>query len=203
MTMKMTADRISDDNFAEEFRDLDFSAAEIMSKEFEDCTFVNCDFTEANLLHCIFEDCRFLRCDMGVMKIDGSRFADAVFEECKMSGIDWTKALYSDIITAAPMRFLNSVLDYSSFYGLCLQEMEMRGCRVEDVDFRECDLSGADFRESDFSKSLFRNTDLSGADFTLAQNYTIDINVNTLKGAKFSRYEAIRLLDGLDITLVD
>lgn len=201
--MKMTADKLPDDNFAEEFRDMDFSAREIVSKEFEECTFVNCDFRDAKLLHCVFEDCRFLRCDMGVMKIEGSRFTDAVFEDCKMSGVDWTKARYSDIISAAPMRFLYSVLDYSSFYGLGLQELEMRGCRVEDVDFRECDLSGADLRESDFSKSLFRNTDLSGADFTLAQNYTIDINVNTIKGAKFSRYEAIRLLEGLDITLVD
>lgn len=199
----MTTDRFSDDNFAEEFRDMDLSAAEIASKEFEDCTFVNCDFRDAQLLHCIFEDCRFLRCDMGVMNVAGSRFSDVVFEECKMSGIDWTKALYSDVIAAAPMRFLNSVLDYSSFYGLSLKEMEMRGCRAEDVDFRESDLSGADLRESDFSKSLFRNTDLSNADFTLAQNYTIDINVNTLKGAKFSRYEAIRLLEGLDIMLVD
>ena len=92
-----------DDNFAEEFRDLDLSTAAIVSKEFEECIFVNCDFSEAQLRHCIFEDCRFLKCNMSVMKVDGSRFSNVVFEESKLSGIDWTKAIYSDILLDAPL----------------------------------------------------------------------------------------------------
>ena len=99
--------------------------------------------------------------------------------------------------------FLNCILDYASFYGLRLQSLVMRECRAYDADFRECDLSGADLRESDLTDSLFRNTNLSGADLTLAENYRIDINVNTIKGARFSRYEALTLLEGLEITLVD
>ncbi len=192
-----------DDNFAEAFRDLDLSKEEIISKEFEDCTFVNCDFSEAQLRHCIFDDCRFLKCNMSVMKVDGCRFSNVVFEESKLSGIDWTKALYSEILLDAPLTFLNCIVDYSSFYGLTLQSLVMRECKAYDVDFRESDLSGADLRESDLTDTLFRNTNLSGADLTLAENYTIDINVNTIKGAKFSRYEALTLLDGLEITLVD
>ena len=198
----ITAD-FQEDNFAEEFRDLDLSAAEIFSKEFEECTFINCDFSDARLRRCIFDRCRFIKCSMGVMKVDGSRFSDVLFEECKLTGIDWTKAAYSDIMLGSPFTFLNSVLDYSSFYGLTLQELVMRECRVKDADFRESDLSRADLRESDFSDSLFRNTNLSGADLTLAENYRIDIYVNTIKGAKFSRYEALCLLESLDITLVD
>lgn len=192
-----------DDNFAEEFRDLDLSDEEIISKEFEECTFVNCDFSEVQLRHCIFEDCRFLKCNMSVMKVDGSRFSNVVFEESKLSGIDWTKAVYSDILLDSPLTFLNCIVDYSSFYGLTLQSLVMRECKAYDVDFRESDLSGGDLRESDLTDTLFRNTNLSGADLTLAENYTIDINVNTIKGAKFSRYEALSLLDGLEITLVD
>lgn len=194
---------LKEDNFAEEFRDLDLSEAEIISKEFDDCTFIDCDFSEAQLRHCIFEDCRFLKCNLGVVKVDGSRFSNVVFEESKLSGIDWTKAVYSDILLDAPLTFVNCILDYASFYGLRLQALVMRECKAYDVDFRECDLSGADLRESDFTDSLFRNTNLSGADLTLAENYTIDINVNTIKGARFSRYEALTLLEGLEITLVD
>ena len=192
-----------EDNFAEEFRDLDLSTAAIVSKEFEECIFVNCDFSDAQLRHCIFEDCRFLKCNLSVMKVDGCRFSGVVFEESKLSGIDWTKAIYSDILLDAPLTFLNCIVDYSSFYGLSLQSLVMRECKAHDVDFRESDLTGADLRESDLTDSLFRNTNLSGADLTLAENYRIDINVNTIKGARFSRYEALSLLDGLEITLVD
>ncbi|MGB6019696.1 MAG: pentapeptide repeat-containing protein [Sulfurimonadaceae bacterium] len=195
--------KFQDDNFAEEFRDLDFSAEEIFSKEFDDCIFINCDFSDAQLRHCIFEDCRFLKCNLSVIEIDSSRFSNVVFEESKLSGIDWTKAAYSDVLLDAPLTFINCIVDYSSFYGLTLQTLVMRECKAHDVDFRESDLSQADFRETDFTDTLFRNTDLSGADFTLAENYTIDININTINEAKFSRYEAFSLLDGLNITLVD
>ena len=200
--MNMTTDKFQDDNFAEEFRGLDLSAAELSLKEFAECTFIDCDFSEARLSRCIFEDCRFIKCNMSVLKVDGSKFSDVVFEECKLSGIDWTKAAYSDIMLGSPFTFLNSVLDYSSFYGLILQELVMKECRVHDTDFRESDLSFADLRETDFTDSLFRNTNLSGAYLTLAENYRIDIYVNTIKGAKFSRYEALSLLESLDITLV-
>jgi uncharacterized protein YjbI with pentapeptide repeats len=199
----MKTDKFQDDNFAEEFRDLDLSAAELSSKEFAECTFVNCDFSGARLSRCIFEECRFIKCNMSVLKVDGSRFSDVVFEACKLSGIDWTKAAYSDILPGSPFTFLNSVLDYSSFYGLKLQELVMRECRVHDADFRESDLSLSDLRETDFTDSLFRNTNLSGANLTLAENYRIDIYVNTINGARFSRYEALNLLESLDITLVD
>lgn len=63
--------------------------------------------------------------------------------------------------------------------------------------------SGADFTETNFSNSLFMQTDLSNADLTEANNYNIDIRFNEVKKAKFSRYEALRLLDLLDIELVD
>ena len=50
---------------------------------------------------------------------------------------------------------------------------------------------------------LFEETDLSGADFTEAVNYTINILHNSIKKANFSRFEAVSLLEGLDIVLVD
>ena len=59
------------------------------------------------------------------------------------------------------------------------------------------------FRSLDFANSLFNGTDLSGADFTEAINYQIDVNRNKIKGAKFSRYEAVSLLESLGIELID
>jgi uncharacterized protein YjbI with pentapeptide repeats len=64
-------------------------------------------------------------------------------------------------------------------------------------------LKDADFSDSDLSNTLFRNTNLSSSNFTHSTNFDIDINQNNIKGAMFSRYEAVRLLNGLGIKLVD
>jgi hypothetical protein len=50
---------------------------------------------------------------------------------------------------------------------------------------------------------LFGKTNLVSADMTEALNYNIDLHENNIKNAKFSRYEAMRLLDCLEIELVD
>ena len=71
------------------------------------------------------------------------------------------------------------------------------------MDFREGSFCEADFRSTDFANSLFKETDLTGADFTGAVNYRIDVNYNKISRAKFSRYEAVNLLESLGIELVD
>jgi uncharacterized protein YjbI with pentapeptide repeats len=56
---------------------------------------------------------------------------------------------------------------------------------------------------TDFANALFGRTNLSRANFAEAINYDIDVFNNEIKAAKFSRHEAIRLLDSLDIELID
>jgi uncharacterized protein YjbI with pentapeptide repeats len=71
------------------------------------------------------------------------------------------------------------------------------------VDFREADLSGASFGATDLSESLFSSTDLSEADLSRARNYSIAPGRNVLTQARFSLPEAMALLYGLDIVLVE
>ena len=79
----------------------------------------------------------------------------------------------------------------------------MKECRAKDVDFSNASLQKANFTGSDFKGALFGNTHLENANFTDAQNTTIDIRSNHLKGAIFSRYEALYLLETMGIVLVD
>jgi uncharacterized protein YjbI with pentapeptide repeats len=76
-------------------------------------------------------------------------------------------------------------------------------CKAHDVDFRSGSFTKAKFTNTDFTNSLFSKTNLKEADFSEAQNYTIDIFNNDIKGARFSRYEALSLLDSLEIDLID
>ena len=187
--------------WAEIFSGMDASEHSFSSIEFDDCTFRGCDFRESLFRHCRFIDCRFIECDMNVADFSGTRFEETRFEQCKLNGVDWTKADYSEFIQEAPFSFYESVLDYSSFFGAKLENLCLKNCRLIEVDFRESDLAGSNFFGSDLRESQFRNTNLSNCDFREAYNYTIDIRINTITGAKFSRDEAVSLLQSLDIVL--
>ena len=79
----------------------------------------------------------------------------------------------------------------------------MEACKAHNVDFREGDFSNSNFTYAELSGASFVNTNLSGADFSEATGYDINIYQNTIKKARFSRFEAARLLDCLEIELVD
>jgi fluoroquinolone resistance protein len=185
------------------FTGLNWSRRDVTVKEFDGCTFKECDFSETVFSKCKFIDCQFFQCNLSLAKITLSKFSDVAFDECKMVGMDWTKAAWSSLALASPIKFHKCILNDSSFFGLNLEELAMEECKAHDVDFRECNLTEANFSYTDFAHSLFKKTNLARANFAEAINYDIDIYVNEIKGAKFCRYEAARLLEGLGIELVD
>ena len=180
-----------------------FSGQKITSKEFEDCTFTECDFSDVTLDKCDFIDCHFIKCNLSVVKLGYSKFSDVVFEECKVIGVDWTKATWPNLTNYSQIKFHQCILNDSSFYGLGLEELVMEGCKAHDVDFREANVKEANFSGTDFLHSLFGKTNLSLANFSESINYSIDVYNNFIKGAKFCRYEAVSLLESLEIELVD
>ncbi len=185
------------------FKSLSFSELTLSGGEFEDCHFEQCDLSYVVLAGCKFINCHFLQCNLSLADISRSRFSDVVLKECKVVGVDWTKASWPDITILSSILFEECVLNDSSFFGLELKMLVVRQCRVHNVDFREGSFCNADFSSSDFLNSLFNQTDLSEADFSDSSNYHIDIYNNNINKAKFSRYEAVSLLEGLDIELVD
>lgn len=188
---------------SETFKSLDLSGKTITLKEFEGCSFENCDFSEAILKRCNFIDCEFISCNLSNVKIEYSKFADVCFRDSKLIGINWTKVDFPRMLFSAPFSFYKCILNDSSFQGLTLPDLIMEECRAHNVDFRDGDFASSNFTYTDLTGCLFHKTNLSGADFSEAVNYDIDIYRNTIKKAKFSRFEAIRLLDSSEIELVD
>ncbi|QHS12906.1 pentapeptide repeat-containing protein [Shewanella sp. Arc9-LZ] len=170
---------------------------------FERCHFTQCDFSQSDFYHCHFIECVFSQCNLSVMSVVATEFDDVTFSGCKAIGIDWTKAEWPQFMTQTTIKFERCMLNGSNFYSLHLPEFSLVDCRAHDVDFREANLSKADLRMTDFNLSQFSHTNLTGANFTDALNYQIDITANNVKQAIFSRFEALSLLEGLDIQLVD
>jgi len=185
------------------FNDLKFSQKKVLNNEFFDCCFKSCDFNEALFLNCEFNNCTFIACTLNNVAVNNSKFLDVEFIDCKIIGVNWTNAYWRGLVLLAPLNFKRCMINSSSFYGLNLEKTMIVECRSHDVDFRECNLSDVNFSQTDLQDSLFNNTNLTGANFHSAKSYDINIKNNILKNASFCRYEAVRLLNSLDINLID
>lgn len=185
------------------FEQLDHSGKTISGKEFEDCTFQHCNFSDTHFEGCRFIECTFNQCNLSLVNLASSRIADVQFEQCKMVGIDWTRVHWPQTLFNAPMSFVDCALDGSCFFGLELHELRLQDCAAINLDLRQASLRGSDFSGSDFSESTFQQCDLRGVNFSDAHSYDIDLNHNQLKGAQFNRLEAVRLLEYLNIKLID
>jgi len=191
------------DCFAEEFEKIDLRGECIKNAEFEECTFVASDFSETLFRSCRFIDCRFENCNLSVTKLTDSMMSGCEFVSSKMIGIDWTMCNWTSLLNSEPLRFVQCKLDDSNFYGFSQDRMVMKECSAKEIDFRAGSFKNTDFSSSDFKGALFGDTHLEYANFTDATNTQIDLKNNHLKGAIFSRYEALYLLESMGIVLVD
>lgn len=188
---------------SETFSDLEYSNQTISHKEFEDCSFESCDFNETSFDQCVFHDCIFKSCNLSLAKLNGSKFQNVRFIECKLIGVDFTKAHWRGLNLDSPFKFQDCLLNSASFFGLKQGKLELKNCRAHDVDFRDCNLEEANLQGTDFSTSLFHHTQLKKANFVGAVNFDINLKTNTLTEATFSKFEALQLLESLEINLVD
>lgn len=185
------------------FEKLDLTSAHLENALFEECVFNHCNFTSAVFSRCKFSHCTFNHCNLSVVDLSWSKFYEVAFNECKLSGTDWTRADWPAFNLDPELSFTKSILTNATFLGLKLQGLKMEECKLHDVDFRECDLSGSAITGCDLAGSLFNQTSLRAADFTDSWGFNINVLQNTVTGAKFSRPEAMSMLESLGIELVD
>ena len=191
------------DSFAEEFEGVELQGARVKKAEFEECTFISCDFTETFFHSCKFIDCSFVNCNLSLVKLTDTKISGSSFKSCKMIGIDWTMCNWTSLLSSEPIEFIECILNDSNFFGLTLERLVIKKSSAKDVDFRSGKFVKADFSSSDFKGAWFGSTNLEYANFTDATNTQVDIRTNSLKGAIFSRYEALYLLESMGIVLVD
>jgi fluoroquinolone resistance protein len=185
------------------FKEVHLDDEQLVSSEFYDCTFLRCSFAGCTLRACRFVNCTFRQCDLSLIQVPESAFSGTRFEDSKVVGVDWTQADWAAVGLGDPIGFSRCVISHSTFISLSLKKLQVRDCVATDVDFREADLTKADFAGTDLSESLFSSTNLTEADLSSARNYHIPPGQNILKQAKFSLPEAMALLYGMDIILID
>ncbi|MBN9297610.1 MAG: pentapeptide repeat-containing protein [Filimonas sp.] len=166
----------------------------ITGVEFYKCHFYKCSFKETKFSECSFEQCVFEECDLSLMKINKTTFSSVQVKSSKAIGVIW-----SDVINAFAIDFTQSNINYGNFVGKQLKKVKFINCSIAEADFSDCNLSQAVFTGSDLTNARFIQSDLTQANFIDATNYTIDVNINKIKKAKFKLPEALSLLYSLDI----
>lgn len=189
--------------FEQSFEQQRLPSQQLSGIEFDSCEFNKCDFSSVVFTRCKFIDCTFNHCNLSLMQVPYSQFVEVAFVECKLVGVDWTRAAWPSFQLHAELQFKQCILNDASFFGLTLNGLVLERCKLHEVDWREGDFSNSVMTDCDFSNSLFMRTKLNKVDFTDSCHFSINVLENTLTKARFSRYEALSLLESLGIELVD
>ena len=181
------------------FERIDFSEKPLAEADYDSCTFTGCNFLNSDLSGTRFIDCEFRECNLSTANLTKTSFQDTRFRDCKMLGLYFQKC--------NPLGFMigveNCQLDHSSFYKVNLILTTFLNSKLHDVDFTEAELKNAVFDNCDLLNSVFENTHLEKADFSTSFNYSIDPEINRIKGAKFSLPAVVGLLNKYGIEIKD
>jgi fluoroquinolone resistance protein len=166
----------------EVFDKIDFTQQRIIKGEYDNCTFTGCNFSGTDLTEISFSECKMTDCNLSMAIIAKAAFKDVQFKNCKLLGLKFDEC--SDFLFS--VSFELCVLHLSSFYKSRLKKTRFLGCNLKEVDFTEADLTSAVFENCDLTDAHFERTVLEKADLRTAFHYSIDPDINSIKGAKFS-----------------
>ena len=180
------------------FENIIWEGKTITGREFYECQFYKCSLKECIFVDCSFERCTFEDCDLSLIQFKKTAFSRVVLQHSKAIGVAWTNA--RDPLT---VDFHHSRISYSTFSGKNLKKGVFIHCQADEVDFSACNLSLANFTGTDLAGARFAATDLTQANFVGAQRYAINVQENKVRKAKFSLPDALALLDGLGVEIVE
>lgn len=176
-----------------------WSGASLTEVDFKNIQFRSCNFSQAILHDCHFDSCSFTDCNLEMIKVGGSNFSDVRFEKSRMRGILWDGAglSFHDI------RFSNSDLDYSSFYGRKLDNhVTFDGCSLQETSFESTSLKNGKITNCLLRDARFTDAELSRTDFSHSSRVTIDLGSHKVKKPIFTLPEALCLFEQFDIEIV-
>lgn len=179
-------------DFIEEksFEFQDFSTKSLPKNEYESCKFLNCNFSGSSLAEVRFSNCVFKDCNISNVDITGTFLQDIEFRDCKMLGLHFDACNRFGLA----VNFVGCTLNHSSFFQLKLAKTIFSNCQLQEVDFSECNLAQVTFNQCTLPGTVFERTNIEKADFRTSTDYTIDPELNRLKGAHFSWPSAAGLL---------
>ncbi len=171
-------------------REKDDESIQITLAEYDRCRFEGVDLVGQDFGRFRFIECEFVDCDLSQVDLSDTVLQNIRMVDCRARGVVFERC---DTL-GLQIFFERCQLDFASFYGMNLKRFSFVDCGLTEVDFTEADMNGVNMTGSDLDRAQFERTNLSEVDLRGAVQYTIDPELNQLKGAKFSAPEVLRLL---------
>lgn len=181
------------------FEKIDFTKDVFEKGNYDNCTFTDCNFSGINLSDVCFLHCELVRCNLSLAKIIETAFKEVHFLDCKIIGLHFencAKFLFD-------VSFDNCTLNLCSFFKMKMKKTRFINCSLHEVDFTETDLTESLFEDCDLRDALFDRTILEKADFSTAENYSIDPESNRIKKARFALSGLHGLLEKYNLTIIN
>lgn len=163
---------------------INYTKADIVGYEFDNCQFIDCEFAGVDLTKCSFTDCDFNNCDISNVILKQTTLHNVGFSSCKMLGLIFADC--NPFLLA--FNFKDCNLSYCSFYKLKAHNTKFKNCNLQEADFASADFTGALFEGCNLLGASFDNTALEKADLRSAIGFSIDPENNKIAYAKFSSY---------------
>lgn len=176
--------------YQETYQNLKWADSPLEAGDYEACSFRNCDFSEAEINEINFIECEFSDCNLSNAELDDATFQEVGFKDCKLLGVQFEHAKSFGFA----VRFEQCQLNHASFFKVKLSQSSFLHCQLQEVDFTEADMRQTVVSYCDLADAIFENTQLGRADFRHSRNYSIDPDLNSIKGARFSLPEVVGLL---------
>jgi fluoroquinolone resistance protein len=176
-----------------------YAGLTLSNQEFESCIFQHCDFSETIFYGVVFIDCQFFECNFSLAKLNDTALRNAHFVNCKLIGNVFS--LCHPLLFS--VTFDQCVLDYTSFSKRKMKKSRFTNCSIIEAQFVESDLTESTFLGCNLHRTLFQQSILEKVDFRSSQNYSMDLDQNRVKKAKFALAGVPGLLEkyGLNIEL--
>ena len=169
--MKLLEDQI--------YNSSDFTATQFEIAHYEACSFNSIDFKGSTFSGAKFVDCEFTDCDLSMVNLTEGLLQNVSFTRCKMLGLffETVKPFLFEV------RFKECNLENSSFVCVAAEKTVFDDCKLVGVDFTDANLSEVQFLDGDLKGATFCNTNLVKADLRIAQNFSIEPQLNQTKNA--------------------
>lgn len=179
------------------FSSQDFSETSLAEFSFFDCRFEHCVFINSLWNKTKFNASQFKNCNISFVKAEGCFLQDVLFDQCKIVGVEFFKCDK----TFFAINIKESVVSTCNFSDLTMKRASFHKSQIKDCFFINTQLVEADFTNTDLQGTVFHKSNLNKSDFSGAINYSINLQSNTVKNAKFSYPEVMGLLKSFDIII--
>jgi len=162
-----------------------------------DMHFYKIDFSWMKLSWKNFINCKFEKCNLSNVIINDTTLNNVDFIKSKIMWIKFNKI--KQILSN--FNFFDCNIILCDFKSLKMTNTIFRDSKIFESDFYYTNLEWADFSFCEMQNTIFEKTILKKACFLWSSWFFIDPNKNNLIKAKFSRDNAIELLNSLDIII--